>query len=238
MRMFISGVILLLSPLTILASPCASGTLQSYVDLGSTGCELGNRLIADFTLGPGPSFQPYIAMDPTLVTVTPGGTPLQPELLVTTPYTATSGQIIFLWFDFVLTGALNGVSAELNSPSLSGNGQVTAFLDVCPDGFFNPYAPFGCPSGALPFLSVHAGPGNDKLADSMLLPNASFYHTSLHLYVGQDQPPESASLDSVNIGFNTVPEPDVKLLTLAGLVAICFRRYLHTLRLHGSFSSQ
>ena len=221
MRIFVSGALLLLSPLTILATPCAQGSLQTYVNLGSTGCELGNWQFASFTLGPVP---PFPTMDPTLVNVTPGGTSLQPELLFTVNQTANAGEQFGLLFHFVVTGALDSVSLQFNSPSFSGDGVVWAYLDVCPDGFFT-YAPFGCPS-AIPFLSPAVYQGHNEPADLRPLPNASFYHTSLHLYL--DGQSGTASLESASIQFNSVPEPDVMLLTLAGLGAICFRRYLRS----------
>jgi hypothetical protein len=215
MKMFLYGAILLISPVMILAEPCAPGTLQTYVSLGSTGCELGDWRFADFILGPVP---PFPTIDPMLVNVTPGGTTILPELFFAPNLTANAGEQFGLLFHFVVTGALSGVSLQFNSPATSGDGSVLAFLDVCPDDFFD-FAPFGC-STTPDTLSA----GNLKLYDSMTLPAASFYHTSLHLYLEGGS--GSASLDSASIGFSPVPEPDVTFLTLAGLGAICLRRRL------------
>ncbi len=231
MRVFISGAILLISPLAILGAPCAPGDLQSYVNLGSTGCDLGDRLFANFTLGPVP---PFPTMDSTVVNVDPGGTSVQPELLFTPNYTAAPGQAFGLLFDFILTGALTGVSLEFHSPTTSGDGVVYAYLDVCADGFFTPYAPFGCTPG-LPFLLARAGLGNDQPQDLMLLPNAAFYNVSLHLYLEAHS--GSASLNSATIAFNTVsepvnavPEPPVTPIMLAGLAVASLCRWKHRWR--------
>jgi len=157
--------------------------------------------------------------------VTPGGTTFLPELLFTLNHTANAGEQFGLLFHFVVTGVLSGVSLEFISPTTSGDGYVYAFLDVCPDDFFDDgVPPFGC-SNLLDYLLVVVGGGNVQLYDSMTLPVASFYHTSLHLYL-EGHSLGSASLDSASIGFSSVPEPDVTLLTLAGLVAICLRRKL------------
>ena len=216
MKMFLYGAILLLSPVRLLSEQCLPGTLQTYVDLGSNGCEFGDWRFANFTLGPVP---PFPTINPTLVNVTPGGTTILPELLFTPNQTADPAEQFGLLFHFVVTGALSSISLEFISPTVSGDGQVYAFLDVCPDDFFD-YAPFGC-SNALNFLST----GNTKLYDSMPLPSASFYHTSLHLYL-EGGSSGSAALESASIGLNSVPEPDVTLLTLAGLGAIYLRRRL------------
>ena len=43
----------LLLPQAAPAVPCASGSLQSYIDLGASGCSVGDALVAGFAIQPG-----------------------------------------------------------------------------------------------------------------------------------------------------------------------------------------
>src|SRR5262249_34379894 len=134
------------------AAVCVPGTLQSYIGLGSGGCQLGPLLFDNFAIASGQSIATPIS--PSQVQVTPGGSAFLPSLLFTLNSVAGPGTIFESFFRFQAVGAETGVSIALNNPTAMGDGAVTGTLDVCSNGTFAGGAPIGCagtPSSAIAF---------------------------------------------------------------------------------------
>ena len=87
----VSGWVAVLSCTAILDAPCVPGNLQSFIDLGATGCEVETVQFTSFTIVPGePTATP---VDPAQVQVTPGGTAFNPMFLFTLDTTANAGEV-------------------------------------------------------------------------------------------------------------------------------------------------
>src|SRR5215831_15569422 len=102
MKTFTIPVALLFAGFSAFGGPCLPGTLQDYVNLGSSGCQLSNTLIFNFELAP--VLSGATPIDPSGIQVTPGGGPAAASLLFTLNSTAGPGEIFESFFRFNATG--------------------------------------------------------------------------------------------------------------------------------------
>jgi hypothetical protein len=216
MKAFLVGA-MLLSSASLFAAPCLPGTLQNYIDLGSAGCQAGALQFADFFLGEGQSFATQI--DPNRILVTPGGTFLVPTLLFTLNSSASGGDLFESIFHFDVTGiTLSGAAIGLTSPLATGDGAITAVLDVCPDATFIGVDPIGCPTS--PGTAIAFAIADDaQLTDSRDFPLSSFFDVFVDL-TNDAGLSGSATLDSATVSIASVPEPGTLLLLAGGLTIL------------------
>lgn len=210
-----AAVMLLLFHITVSASPCVPGTLQSYVDLGVTGCEAGAVQFNNFELAP--LLNGATEISPAAVQVTPGGSLYQPGLLFTLNSSAAAGQILESLFRFNAMGLLSGASVSLMGAQVTGDAAVTGILDVCPDSIFLGIEPMGCatsPQSAVAFVV----PGDaSPTASTAGLPISSFFDVFVDLTVDSG-PNGSAVLNSAEVSIAAVPEPGSALFMAAGIL--------------------
>src|SRR5262245_47572221 len=129
------------------AAPCLPGTLQDYIALGATGCTNAGVQVGAFSLAPGQSFA--VPIPSAAIQVTPSGTPQAPTLLLTFASSAAAGQLLESFFHVLVSApALFDAGVELAGATATGDGVVTAVLDVCPGASFASDAPIGCPGAA------------------------------------------------------------------------------------------
>lgn len=199
------------------AAPCLPGSLQDYINLGSAGCSVGTVSVTDFAIAPGQSFATPIA--PQTILVTPGGTVDAPTLDLTFNVNAAAGELLesFLHF-FASAPTLFGAGIALGSASASGDGVVTAIQDLCPDGAFFSNVPLGCPTSA-EALIVFQSESDSLLAAEAFLAAAGFVDVFADVAVDGGLA-GSASLASVRLSFETVPEPSTALLAGLGLALL------------------
>ena len=205
---------------TALADSCQAGTLQDYLNLGSTGCTVDGELISGFEIAPGQSFATPIS--PNFVQVTPSGG-AGPTLALTLNSSAGAGDLFELFFRFNVAGLLTGASISLAPPDLSGDGAVTGVLDVCANGSFSSL-PVGC-SGTAAEGVAFAIVGDSQLSDSVALPVSSFFDVFADITIDGGLS-GSASLTSAAVSVTT-PEPSSLLLmttALGCLVLVSARR--------------
>lgn len=207
------------------ALPCLPGTLQDYYNLGSTGCDLGSVLVTDFSAATG--LPGATVIDPALILVSPAATLFNETLLFTLDSTASAGELFQSFFHFSASAALlQRASITLNSATATGDGLVLGILDVCPDGFFDPGAPVGCPTSPATAIAF-AIDGNQQLTDFRDFPATSFFDVFVDLSVDGGVG-GSGALESASIGISSIPEPSAPLLVLAGLaVTGIFRTRSH-----------
>lgn len=213
--LLLGGLAVLWSP-AVFASACLPGTLETYVNLGSAGCELGNVLFANFAPEPGQTAATPI--DPAQVQVAPGSAPFAPILLFELNASTGAGEILESFFRFDASGFPARASIALNSPSAAGDGAVTGVLNVCPDGMFAPDMPTGCttsPAGTVVFAIDQSA----FLSDSLTLPASGFFDVFVDLTIDGGLA-GSASLASASVGVSSIPEPSALLLVAAGLGAL------------------
>ncbi len=211
-----SGGLMLLSMAVAFGGPCLPGTLQTYINLGSTGCQIGAVQFADFTVAAGQAIATPIS--PGQVQVSPGGGVFNPALLFTLNQTATAGQLFESFFRFDVSGTLTGASISLGSPATTGDGAVTGILDVCRNGLFSGGAPIGC-SGSAATAIAFAIAEDSQLSDSVSLGASSFFDVFVDLTADAGLS-GSATLPSASVSISAVPEPGAMLLAGAGLALI------------------
>ena len=204
------------------AAPCVSGTLQSYINLGVTGCSVGGVDYSAFSLVPGQFGATQIS--PGSINVTPGGTQLQTMLLLSLNQTASAGMLLETIFRVRAAGLLSTASIALNSPTVTGDGAVTGILDVCAGGTFAGSAPSGCPTIARSALVFATAGGPNQLSDSVSFTPASFFDIFFDVAIDGGSTGRS-SLASTTLGVNAVPEPSAIILVALGIGAIGIRRY-------------
>ena len=201
----------------LFGAACVPGTLQDYIDLGSTGCSRGSTTFSAFNTVPGQSFATELL--PSAITVTPGGGLYAPTLLFTLNKDAAAGELFESIFRLSITGTVTGASVALNSPSATGDGVVTGILDVCAGGSFAGNSPSGCAGMAATALAAATAGGPNQLSDSASFPASSFFDVFVDLSVdgGLDG---SATLTSATLGVSSVPEPSTIYLLAAGVSAL------------------
>ena len=206
----------------LFAAPCVSGTLQSYINLGVTGCSVGGVDYSAFSLVPGQFGATQIS--PGSINVTPGGTQLQTMLLLSLNQTASAGMLLETIFRVRAAGLLSTASIALNSPTVTGDGAVTGILDVCAGGNFVGSAPSGCPTTARSALVFATAGGPNQLSDSVSFVPTSFFDIFFDVSIDGGSTGR-ATLTSTSLGVNAVPEPSAIILVALGIGAIGIRRY-------------
>jgi hypothetical protein len=212
-------LLLLLGPSTSSAVPCLPGTLQDYINLGATGCEIGAVTFASFTVEPGQSFATPIA--PGEVQVIPSGSPSAPTLVLGYEHAASAGELLESFFRFQASASVALIEdfIGIGSASASGDGVVTAAQDVCPDGSFGAI-PTGCPNPALTLIGV-VTESLSFPSESQGLPSATFLDLFVDVVIDGGLE-GSASLGSVTL--RLVPEPASVLLLALGLAPLALSR--------------
>jgi len=213
--LFLSCFLAVLSCTAILGTPCAPGSLDTFVNFGATGCQIGTVEFTNFTILPGLTIGTPV--DPAQVQITPGGTALNPMLSFTLNKTANAGEVFESFFRFSASDFLTGASIDLTSPTATGDAAITAILDVCPNGSFSGSAPFGCPTSPAS-LTAFAINQSSLLSDSasFAVAKSADVFVDLTLDGGQSG---TATFSSASIGFSSVPEPSTALLLTLGLSA-------------------
>ena len=202
------------------AAVCVPGTLQSYIGLGSGGCQLGPLLFDNFAVASGQSIA--TAINPSQVQVTPGGSMFLPTLLFTLNSVAGPGTIFESFFRFQAVGPETAASIALNNPTVSGDGAVTGTLDVCRNGTFAGGAPIGC-SGTSGSAIAFQIAGDSQLSDSATFAFSSFFDVFVDLTIDGGLA-GTASLPSATVAVAAVPEPATLWLIAAGLILVGRRR--------------
>ena len=195
---------------------CATGTLTSYIGLGSTGCMIGNNTVTSFTLLTGLAGSTPIS--PMSITVTPFGSASLPELSFQTTATASAGNILDDIFTYQISGAgINMVSAILSGTSMTGDGGATLIKNLCRGGTFDATGVSGCSSG-MPSTLVALGNSSDMKS----------FQPAYSIAVTDDFTLDGGLAGSASGGtFSNqfvVPEPGTMLLAGLGLAIAAFGR--------------
>lgn len=193
------------------AASCASGSLASYVALGSGGCSVGALTFSDFLIEPFPSAR---QISPGTLSLSPLANGL--SLFSATSLSAGDDELFGfrMLFSVHASSLLGGAVAFGPDYAVSGDGALTALLDagasgnaiaLVIDGFVD--TPESFTSAAATSYSAFLELGID---------GGTFGSASLG--------PQLASLTFATGSQAPVPEPEVALLTLAGLIALFVRR--------------
>ena len=208
---------------------CVSGTLASYIALGSGGCTIGTNLLSDFTET---SFLTGATnISPSDLTVTPIGGTTNPGITIDgSSIMANTGQTFDALINYVVSGnSYTSDTITLAGTNATGNGAVTDIQNFCQNGNFSaPTFVKGCPGGE--------GPGSPQvlLGDGSSM--ASVAASSLGIT-------DNVTIDSGGAGTasggtitdqfaavatSAVPEPSTFVLSALGL-ALAVGRKLRTI---------
>lgn len=194
------------------ASVCTSGSLATYIALGSPGCTLGDNTVADFHTLRGLSGA--VSISPADVSVHPSGGDFNPALGFSVDQTAGANNQLELLFTYQISGgSYAGDSIALAGSSESGDGAVTDIQNFCAGGKFAPDGVTGCTGSAGSLLTLDGVQNRDS---------ATFVHTFFDVFVTDDFTLDgglsgTASGGSITDRFSIVPEPFTYLLTGLGL---------------------
>jgi hypothetical protein len=125
------------------APTCSSGTLASYISLGSGGCTIGTNTLYDFAIVSGTAgATPIPAQD---VIITPLGGDFNPGFTASVAQLATANNELETIFTYQIAGSTYvGDSITLGGSAETGDGAVTDVQDFCSGGTFGPDGLTGC----------------------------------------------------------------------------------------------
>jgi hypothetical protein len=213
MKQFLSLVSLTLAIVSgSYAAPCGTGSLASYIALGSGGCAIGANTLFDFRALSGIAGATPISSG--AVMLAPLGGNFDPGLSATVNTTANAGTLLEALFTYKITGSIYvSDSIGLTNSSVSGDGTVTGIQDFCAGGTFGPSGVAGC-TGIPRSLLTLAGVQNQD--------SASFGLVTL-LSVTDDFTLDGGSAGSASGGtltnrFTAVPEPATFFVTGMSLI--------------------
>ena len=149
------------------AASCSSGSLATYLALGSSGCTIGGNTLSNFTILTGLSGGTPIA--PSSVTLNPMGSTFAPGLTISTSQSASAGVPLEAIFTYDISGPLyNSISAMLSGSSETVDGAVTGIVNFCEGGMFGPDGVSGCASANGSLLTLDGTQNMDSATFSKI----------------------------------------------------------------------
>ena len=195
-----------------LAALCTTGSLASYIALGSGGCTIGSDTLSNFVFEPG--LNGGTAISPNAVTIMPLGGSLDPGITTTVQQSA-AGNIFEAIFTYRISGAkFKNETFTLGGSSETGSGAVSGLQNDCASGVFGPGGVSGC-SGVKGTLLTLDGIQNQDVGTFNL---PSFLTITDDVTI--DGTGGTASAGTLTDRFSAVPEPaSITFIALALIVA-------------------
>jgi hypothetical protein len=202
------------------AATCTSGTLASYLALGSGGCTIGNDVLSNFQTLSGQTGATEIATN--AVFVTPGGGTSTPSLTFSTSQTVSTGYLVESIFTYQLSGSsITSASLALSNSSEQVDGAVTDIENFCAGGIFGPDGVDGCTGTAGSLLTLDG----TQNSDASPLGPASFASITNDFTVDGGTAGSAAGGIFAN-SFTAMPEPASLFMAAIGiLIATTARIY-------------
>jgi hypothetical protein len=188
-------------------SACVSGTLSSYIALGTGGCSIGTNTLSGFHTLSGTSFATPI--DSAMIAITPLAG--NPGFTAAFSATANTGTLAEALFTYQIAGAsYSSSSINLTGSIATNDGTVTDVQNFCAGGTFGPDGLSNC--SGLPGTLIVVGAGGDQAS----FPPVPFLNVTDDFTLDGGTA-GSASGGSITDRFTAVPEPLTLLLTAMGL---------------------
>jgi hypothetical protein len=125
------------------ATTCTSGSLSSYISLGSAGCSIGSDTLSNFAILPGITGVTELGGGSVQISVSGGS--FTPSLTFSTNQTVSAGEVLESIFTYDISGASFTSSAiSLSGASETVDGGVTEIENYCAGGTFGPDGVSGC----------------------------------------------------------------------------------------------
>ena len=208
----LTGAIIGITQLGSAATTCNSGSLASFIALGSTGCSIGSSTLTSFQTLPG-GILGATAINPANITltITPGIVGFSAQANAT----VGPNQIAEALFNYQVSGpSFNMSTITLSNTTETGDGGVTYLQNLCLGGQFSPSGVTGC-GGPTRGLAV-VNSGSDTANFSSISP----------IGVTDDFTVDGGLAGTAAGGTFTdqftVPEPSTILLTGLGLAVAAF----------------
>lgn len=200
---------------------CATGTLDSYLSLASSGCSVGSLVFSNFTFGASAAGTGAILPAASGITVTPESSANNYGFVFDAALSPNAGQSQDVTIDYVVRVMSGAASITDSALSAEVNGSASATVTECLGGLLP-----ACAGGTSTPLTVNA---------SQLTASNTFAGVST-VGVGTDVSANAnATISGENVEFSTdgpggstTPEPASLLLFGSGIVGIAFlirRRY-------------
>ena len=212
MRNFLIGCAALFSVAQLCsASTCTSGTLASYLSLGSSGCTIGGETLYNFSILSGQTGATELSA--ASISITPSGGVYTPALTFTTSQTASTNALLESFFTYDLKGAsLVSSAITLSGSSETGDGGVTEIENFCAGGTFDSTGVGGCTGTAGSLLTLDGA----QNADSSVLGPVRFLNVTDDFTLSGGTIGSAAGGTFTN-SFGAVPEPASILFAGLGL---------------------
>lgn len=137
-----AGMLVSISPCAT-AGTCTSGSLASYISLGSGGCTIGTNTLYDFQTVNGTAGATEISAQD--VTISPAGGNYNPGFTASVSQLASANNELETIFTYRIAGSTYvGDSIMLSGSSQTGDGGVTDVQDFCGGGTFGADGLTGC----------------------------------------------------------------------------------------------
>lgn len=203
------------------APVCMTGTLTSFLSLGSEGCETGGGTFSNFrTLLP---ITGAVAIPADQVFITPVIESGSIGLDVSFDATAAPGQLLQALIGYQLSAlAINSTSVTVSGVSVSGGAVVTDIQNACAGGQFLPGDVTGCTGTESTLVVLNNGSDMANFAPVSLL---DVVH-DFTLDAGNGGTASGGMVSdrfAVQVAEEPIPEPSSVLLLSSALIALGFR---------------
>jgi hypothetical protein len=204
---------------------CVSGTLASYVALGSPGCALGSNLLSSFEILSGINGSTPISS--SAINITPLMNAGDVGLMFSLSSSASDGSILEALVGYRISGgSYTAASISASGTSASGNGAVTDIQNLCLAGSFGPDGVTRCSTGrtgTLLLLGDGSGSTSFAAAASVSVTDDITFDSG-----GSGSGNRAAGgvfMDNFTSSAGNVPEPRTLSLLIAGALSIAFIRF-------------
>ncbi len=192
------------------AATCTGGSLQQYINLGSTGCTIGGDTLYNFQTVPGSANN---IIPNGSVNINPSGGTYTPGISIMVNQTVADLNSYETIFTYDISGPLyTSISATLSGAMETNiDGGVTGLVNFCEGGSFGSDGVTGCtkPNNGLVLVD---GVQNSQ---SMSFPTVSFLNVTDDFEIDG-----AASGGTLTNSFTAVPEPIGTSLAGFGLVLL------------------
>ena len=196
------------------AASCSSGSLATYVALGSTGCTIGGDTLTNFKILTGFSGGTPIA--PGSVTLAPTGSTFAPGLTISTSQSASAGMPLEAIFTYDISGPpYNSIAAVLSGAAETADGGVTGIVNFCEGGMFGSDGVDGCMSANGSLVTLDGVQNMDSSSFSKV--SSLAVTDDLTIDPGLSGTASGATLTN---SFTAVPEPLTSTLAILGFALV------------------